>query len=285
MVTMEFPDCFPLGETIAIPGRGEVFVRVHRHPDPSAPTLLLLHGWTASGDTQFLYAWPTLRERCSIIAVDHHGHGRGVRSPVPFDLDLVADDAAFVARALGITRVVTVGYSMGGPVSMHLVKRHPELVAGMVFQATSLEWRQTITDRAKWRLLPLISPTMRAWWYPRAITAAMRRFGETNPEIDRWLPWLVAETRRNDPLTVASAGRALSRYDARPWAGDVQVPTAMLITTKDRLVKPRKQRELAAAVRAEVVEVVADHLCALSHPEPYAQATRRAVESVLDRLT
>lgn len=282
---MEQPDWFPPGLTVHVPGRGEVFVRVHRHADPTAPTLLLLHGWTASGDSQFFYAWPALREHYSIVAVDHHGHGRGVRSPEPFDLDRVADDAAYVVRDLGFTRVITLGYSMGGPVSMHVVKRHPDLVAGMVFQATSLEWRRTMADRTKWRFLPLVGPTMRSWWYPRAISSAMGRLRETNPELERWLPWLTAETCRNDPRTVVSAGRALSRYDARPWAASIAVPTAMLITTKDRLVKPRKQRALAEAVRAEVFEVAADHLCAMSHPEPYAAATAQAVGSVVARLS
>jgi 3-oxoadipate enol-lactonase len=282
---MELPDWLPEGRVVRIPGRGEVFVRVHRHPDPSAPVVLLLHGWTASADTQFLYALQTLTDGYSVIAVDHHGHGRGLRSPQPFSLDDVADDAAFVVRALGVDQVVTVGYSMGGPVSLHLWRRHPELVAGMVFQATALEWRQQWSDRAKWRLVPLVGPALRSWWYPRMVRSALRRLAATNAELERWLAWVTAETLRNDPVTIASAGRALSRYDARPWAGDITVPTAVLLTTRDRLVKPSKQRALAETVRAEVFEVRADHLCALSHPGSFGQVTRAAVDSVAGRVT
>ena len=47
----------PEGRTVLLPGRGEVFYRYHRHADPSAPTLLLLHGWTASADLQFFTAY------------------------------------------------------------------------------------------------------------------------------------------------------------------------------------------------------------------------------------
>ena len=38
---------------------------------------------------------------------------------------------------------------------------------------------------------------------------------------------------------IADAGRALGNYDARAFAGDVDVPTAVVVTTKDRLVRPR----------------------------------------------
>ena len=88
------------------------------HPDPDAPTVLLLHGWTASADLQFMAAYRALGERFSFVGIDHRGHGRGFRSTQPFELDDVADDAAAVAVQLGISSVIAVGYSMGGPVAL-----------------------------------------------------------------------------------------------------------------------------------------------------------------------
>ena len=38
----------PLGRRIELPGRGTTFVRLVDGPSPSAPTVLLLHGWVAS---------------------------------------------------------------------------------------------------------------------------------------------------------------------------------------------------------------------------------------------
>ena len=119
----------PAGRVIRIDGRGELFVRVHEHPDRTAPTVLLLHGWTASSDLQFFTAYEALAERYSFVGIDHRGHGRGLRSPTPFRLEDAADDAAAVIRELGVAPVVAVGYSMGGPISLHLARRHRELVA------------------------------------------------------------------------------------------------------------------------------------------------------------
>ena len=77
-----------------------------------------------------------------------------------------------------------------------------------------------------------------------------------------------------------AAGRALSRYDARPWAGQLDIPAAMLITTRDRLVRPAKQRELAEALRAFVLEIDADHDLPLVKGGEYARLTKLAVDTV-----
>ncbi|HQV58293.1 MAG TPA: alpha/beta fold hydrolase, partial [Ilumatobacteraceae bacterium] len=101
----------PPGSSLTIPGRGEIFYRYHRHADASRPTLILLHGWTATGDLQFFTAYQALAERYSFVVVDHHGHGRGIRNPQPFALEDAADDAAAVLRHLGISQAIAVGYS------------------------------------------------------------------------------------------------------------------------------------------------------------------------------
>lgn len=280
---MTIPEALPPGRVICVPGRGEVFVRVQPHANAQAPTVLLLHGWTASCDTQFLYAYQQLAEAYTVVGVDHHGHGRGLRSEEPFDLERVADDAAAVLRALGLSGVIAVGYSMGGPIGMYLARRHPSLVRGLVLQATALEWLSGRLERARWRAVPLMSPVVRSWWFPRVVGRGLRWVARRNEHIDEVLPWLVSEIRRNDPLTVTSAGRALSRHDARPWASTLSVPAASVITKRDRLVRPRKQRALANAVSARIFDVAAGHLAALSHPVEFSTATRNAVDDVVRR--
>jgi pimeloyl-ACP methyl ester carboxylesterase len=269
----------PPGATASLAGRGEVFYRHHRHPDPTAPTLLLLHGWTADADTQFFSAYEALAERYSFVAPDHRGHGRGMQAVTPFTLEDVADDAAALVRQLGVGPVVTVGYSMGGPISMLLARRHSELVAGMVLQATALEWRATWRDRATWWVLPALGPALRSWTYPRVARRALGRMvGVGNEELAGWIG---GELRRNDPLTLVQAGRALSRYDARPFAAAIRRPAAALITTKDRVVRPPKQWALATALGAHTETVAADHLCTITDRAAYSAATRQLVDRVV----
>jgi 3-oxoadipate enol-lactonase len=274
------PPWLPRGEIVSVPGRGEFFVRHHVHPDADAPTLLLLHGWTASADLQFMAAYRALGERFSFVGIDHRGHGRGFWSTQPFEFDDVADDAAAVAAQLGISSVIAVGYSMGGPLALHLTHRHSELVAGLVVQATALEWRARLSERLLWRLLPAIGVALRSWTQPRILRRAVQRIVPDSFPYAPYRPWMIAETMRNEPRVMVDAGRALSRYDARPWASTLGVPAAVLISTRDRLVKPRKQRELASALRASVVEVPMDHLGAIEMPDQFASATVELVSSV-----
>ena len=270
----------PEGHTLVVPGRGEVFYRYHRHADPNAPIVMLLHGWTASGDLQFFTAYEALAAQFSFITLDHRGHGRGLRLEKPFELEDVADDAAMLLESLGVAPVVVVGYSMGGPIGMLLTRRHPHLVRGIVMEATALEWCSSRIDRVRWKTVRIIGPLLRSVAYQRWLSNGIRRILGRGHPLQSYVPWLSGEMRRNDPQSVVQAGQALSRYDSRPWAADLGKPSAALITTRDHLVKPHKQRALAAALGAEVRELSGDHLSAWVHPNEFAAATVELVNHV-----
>ena len=271
----------PPGHTMVLPGRGEVFYRYHRHANPAAPTLLLLHGWTASADLQFFTAYEALAEHYSFVAIDHRGHGRGLRSPAKFDLVEVADDAARLVQSLGLAEVVTVGYSMGGPISLLLTQRHPQLVRALVVQATALEWRAKWYERLEWKTVHVMGPVLRSSMFPRWMRWGIRRLLGPNHPLEQYVPWLACELSRNDTFSLVHAGQSLSRYDARVFASALGKPAASMVTTRDRLVKPRKQRALADALNAFVVEVPDDHLASWTSPDAFAKATVQLVQHVV----
>ncbi len=273
---LEIPPLLP-GRIISLQGRGEMFIRHHQHEDVSAPTLLLLHGWTGSSDTQFFTAYEELAKNYSIVGVDHRGHGRGLRPHQRFALEDCADDAAAVIRELGITNVTTIGYSMGGPISLLVWQRHPDLVNGMVLQATALEWNGTRNERMRWQVGRVLGPVIRRLSTPRMIRIGLRRAIPRGHELSRYMPWIIGEIRRNDQWMMSEAGRALSQFDARNFASGITVPTAYVLTTKDRLVLPHKQEALAKAINATVVRLEGDHLAPMQMPHEFAEATSRAV--------
>jgi len=173
---------------------------------------------------------------------------------------------------------------MGGPIALHLTRRHPDLVSGLVMQATALEWRGTMRERLLWRLLPIMGVALRSWTQPLVLRKGTDFLLDESSPMWPHRRWIVAEALRNEPRVMIQAGKALSRYDARPWASDLGVPAAMLIATEDRFVKPRKQRQLAAALGATVVEVEMDHLGALERPVQFASATVELVSLVAAAL-
>jgi pimeloyl-ACP methyl ester carboxylesterase len=272
------PPRLPPGRVVNLPGRGEVFVR-DSGGAPADPAVLLLHGWTASADLNFFPVYAQLAGSYRVIAMDLRGHGRGMRSTEPFSLEDCADDAASLLGQLGAGQAIVVGYSMGGPVGLLMARRHPGRVAALVMQATALEWRQTPHERMVWRLLSVLELGLRLGTGVGFVERVLRQAIEEVPELDVLRPWLAAEFRRGLARELADAGRALSLYDAQPWAGQLGLPAAMLITTRDRLVRPSKQWELAEALRAHVIEIDADHDLPLIKGDEYARLTRLAVDT------
>ena len=179
--------------------------------------------------------------------------------------------------------MILVGYSMGGPISLHLWNRHRHLVAGLVLEATALEWRESRRERIMWRTLGFMGVMLRAWWYPRSVRSGLRRLSRGQPSLEPWIPWLQGEIHRNEVRAVVQAGQALATYDARSFATSIDVPTGLLLTTVDRLVRPVKQHALAKVIRAEIGEVAGDHLAPWTHPDDFARVTRQLVDSVARR--
>ena len=269
-----------------MPGRGDVLVR--DHPATGAvgtPPILLLHGWTLSADVNWFALYEGLAAQGRVLAMDVRGHGRGIRSRERFTLEAAADDAVALLDHLDAGPAIVIGYSMGGSIALLMRRRHPESVAGLVLQSTALWWRAALDERILWRstagmdwllrLGALRGPT------ERYLGAAARR----NRDLSAVLPWLAAEAFRGDPAAIADAGRALGAFDARPWASRLDVPTAVVVSTRDRLLAAARQRELARAIPgASTVEMEAGHNGWLVHPEAVGDALRRAVTLVLDEL-
>jgi 3-oxoadipate enol-lactonase len=276
------PPPLPPSTLVPVPGRGEVFVR-RLDGAPGATPILLLHGWTSSADLTWWRVYERLGTLGPVVAVDHRGHGRGIRSDERFTLEDAADDAAGVLRELGLGPAIVCGYSMGGPISMLLWQRHPDLVAGLVLEATALEWRASPGERFQWRFMSLVEWVMRSARSKSVVERLLREAFEECPPLAEHRGWLQGEFRRGDPGAIADAGRAMGNYDARPFASKVDVPAAVVITTRDRMVRPSKQRALARAIpRALTFELDADHDACLVSIDDFADVTVQAVKAVAD---
>ena len=106
-----------------------------------APTVVLLHGLLATADLNWSGSYAALTQHFRVVALDHRGHGRGIRSRGTFRLEDCADDVAAVADVLDLPTFVPVGYSMGGPIAQLMWRRHPDRVEGLVLCATSHNFR------------------------------------------------------------------------------------------------------------------------------------------------
>lgn len=273
----------PPGRTVDLPGRGRTFVREMAGP-PGAPTLLLLHGWTVTADLNWFTAYQPLSRHFRVVTLDHRGHGQGIRTRKPFRLEDCADDAAALAEALGISRVIPVGYSMGGPVAQLMWRRHRSLVAGLVLCATGRSFSGLdLGSRAYFSSLLGLSVAARLTPAPvrRELTSRVMRRRLSGGQ---WAEWALAEMQRNDTSTILQAGWTIGQFRSHDWIGEVDVPTAVVVTAHDRVVHPNRQLRLAAAIPgAEVVTVDGDHGSCVTDPDRFVPGFVEACKGVASR--
>ena len=259
--------------TLNVPDRGELFLR---DSGGDGRPVMLLHGWLVSADLNWHAAYrPLVEAGYRVLAIDHRGHGRGLRPLTPFRLADSAGDAAAAVAQLGLAPATFVGYSMGGAIAQLVGRDHRDVVSGLVLSGTAQHWRDDETRRL-WRLMGVmglvLSIAPRATW-----GEGFRRVGVPDSPQTAW--WM-SEMQRHSARDVAEAGRELGRFDSRPWLGSVEVPAASVITSRDRSVSPTKQRELAAAIGGSVFEVPIDHLELVSRSAEYNGALLQAIGAV-----
>lgn len=263
----------PAARTVLVPGRGELFLR---DSATDGPAVMLLHGWMADADLNWCGAYADLiAAGYRVLAIDHRGHGRGLRQLQDFRLADCAADAAAALQQLGVAPALVVGYSMGGAIAQLMVRDYPHVVAGLVLSGTAQHWQDPRTRRAFKALGALglaLSIAPRATW-----SAGFRRAGlGDSPET----AWGLSEMMRHSARDIAEAGRELGRFDSRPWLRPLPMSSAVVLTTRDELVAPRKQRELAAALNAPVFEAPITHLQITTAGNLYNPALLRALAAV-----
>lgn len=266
---------------IELPGRGRCRVRQVVGPE-GAPTVLLLHGWTATADLNWGGCYAGLSEHVNVVALDQRGHGGGVRGP--FSLEACADDAAALIEAIGSGPVVAVGYSMGGPVATLLWRRHPELVIGMVLCATAPQFAVTSVEQLGLSALAFCARPARG--VPRSALRTVRvaAGGARRMTSPGWRRAALDMIGRHDPAALLQAARALIGYNSDSWLGAIQAPAAVVMTTADHLVPPGRQLRLAQSIPGcSLFAVDGDHGVCSVRPERFLPALVAALADVRGR--
>jgi pimeloyl-ACP methyl ester carboxylesterase len=173
---------------------------------------------------------------------------------------------------------------MGGPIAQLLWQRHRPLVGGLVLCATSRDFRGHPRERVMFGLLPGLSVAARltpATVRRRAFDRVVAGRRET-PGLQQWA---MQELRRSNPAAVTEAAAAIGRFSSRDWIGEVDVPTAVVVTERDQLVPPHRQVKLARSIPGATVHTVrADHAACVLRADLFVPALRAACDSVAARI-
>ncbi len=271
----------PRTRLMELPGRGTTRVWECAGPD-GAGTLMLIHGVAGTAELNWAKVFAPLSRHFRVVAADLRGHGDGIRLRSRFRIEDCADDFAALAGVLGIGRFTAVGYSMGGMIAQLLYRRHAPLVSGLVLCSTACNVRGSRAEELAARVVPVMAAALR--WNPVLYQVSAEAFGMALlGKIDdpATAQWVRAQLRRTTLATAISALPAVSAFNSDSWIGQVDVPTAVGVTTRDSTVPPGRQLELARSIPgASVYEVAAGHGACVSAPQLFAPALLDAAWAV-----
>jgi 3-oxoadipate enol-lactonase len=253
----------PPGRLIDIPGRGQTFIREVHGPD-NAPTLILLHGWTATADLNWFTCFEELGKHFNVVALDHRGHGQGIRSRSSFRLEDCADDVVALADTLGINTFIPVGYSMGGTIAQLIWKQHEHRVNGLVLCSTAPIFAKSREERLGFlgltglATIARFTPTQTVDWITEQVYLQRKAEG-----LDQWA---LEEMSGHDWRQILEAGKEIGSFNSLKWLSEVDVPTSVVITTQDQVIPPERQQRLL-----DLLKDVDVHLVDGGHNAIYAE--------------
>ena len=271
-----------------------------------APTVVLVHGWTCRRE---FWAAPLhhLDADHRVVSYDLRGHGRsGSATPAPGQrrgdwstAALSADLAAVLDAALRPgERAVVAGHSLGAmsvlALAAHQPERLPAQVAAVLLASTGADAllpestvlplpsrlagpSEVVARAALVAPVPLGHPT-------RVSHALVRHAALSRRASDAQVAFCERIVLGSPPAGRAALGRTLADLDLRTGVAALDVPTAVLTGTADRLTPPGHAERLAASLpRLERFVSLAGvgHMTPVEAPRAVSAEIRRLVEAHL----
>jgi gamma-D-glutamyl-L-lysine dipeptidyl-peptidase len=104
---------------------------------PGQAPVLLIHGSSVTGKTDWELVAPLLARSWRVIVPDCRGHGQSTNPGHSYHFREMADDMAALVHALGYEKAHVIGHSNGGNVALVTLLEHAEVVESAVLQAAN----------------------------------------------------------------------------------------------------------------------------------------------------
>lgn len=128
-----------------------IYYELYGTDRPGQAPILLIHGSTITGHTDWHAIAPMLASQYRVIVPDCRGHGQSSNPQRSYSFKELAADTAALIRALGYERAHLIGHSNGGNVALVTLLEHPDVVQTCIPQAANAYVTQSLVDR-EWTL-------------------------------------------------------------------------------------------------------------------------------------
>jgi pimeloyl-ACP methyl ester carboxylesterase len=251
---------------------------------PDAPVVVLPHCWGCSHEIWLPVARRLREQGHRVVLYDQRGHGESTRGTAPLAIETLAHDLAQVLEATDVHDVVLAGHSMGGMTIMSLATHRPEVLKErakatvlVATAASSVGDRSARGARMASAMVasPVVTRAMRAKGGHLFVRGA---FGDSpvraHMDLTRDLFGGCHGTVRGDFL------RSISTMDLLEGVAIIDVPTTVMVGTRDALTLPAKADQIVATVPGARLVTLQNrgHMLPLEDPDAVTDEIVRAVK-------
>jgi len=115
----------------------KLFYETFGDDHPGHAPIVLIHGSTNTGRSDWSLVAPLLGREYRVIVPDCRGHGQSPNPNMTYSFKEMADDTAALVKAMGYPHAHIIGHSNGGNVALVTLLEHPEIVQTAIPQAAN----------------------------------------------------------------------------------------------------------------------------------------------------
>ena len=136
---------------------------IHYRIGGEGPYLLMLHGFTLTGD-QWMPAAAQLSAKYTVIVPDLPGHGGSSPLPGEFSFARTAELIHSLLDSLGVAQISAVGHSGGGMSLLHMAAQQPERFLRMVLVASTPSFGETAREFIREDTFERLDPAVQRYY-------------------------------------------------------------------------------------------------------------------------
>ena len=239
------------------------------------PALIFIHGWSCDSN-YWREQVPAFRQKYTVVTVDLAGHGGTDANRSEWSIAKFGEDVATAAAAIPNQKIVLVGHSMGGPVSIEAARQLKGRVIGII----GVDTFNTIGAPApsKAQIDAIVKPFEADFiGYTRKLVVEHLFVPGRNTELANKIAY---DMSLSQPRVGIPALRALFEYDFNEPLKDLSVPIVAIDSDLGEPVNEARIRKVLPKFHATVIPGTG-HFLMMEDPGRFNPALETEIQAIL----